>query len=80
MLRGEDLHETGCNVVGGVRNLEEYAEVIIIQDGPLDCANPDIAGGSIEAFDAKFPPFGWYDEVIESLQYSAVSMLWYGDV
>jgi hypothetical protein len=41
------------------------ANAIIIQDGPLDCNNPGIAGGVTETFDVDAGLQGWSDKVIE---------------
>jgi hypothetical protein len=41
------------------------ANAMVVQNGPLDCTNPGIAGGAIETFDADAGLLGWFHKSIE---------------
>jgi hypothetical protein len=43
------------------------ANAIVVQNGPLDCTSPGIAGGAIETFDADAGLLGWFHKIIEEV-------------
>mgnify|MGYP000450184727 CR=1 FL=1 len=79
VLRREESHEIGRYIVG-VWNLEDMANAIVINNGPLDCINPDIAGGAVEAFDADVGLLGRCHKVIEVVSDTGSSPTIYQDV
>ena len=47
--------------------MEDMANALIIQNGPLDSTNPGIAGSSIEALDANGSLGGWCNKIVETV-------------
>ena len=47
--------------------MEDMANAMIIQNGPLDSTNAGSAGSSIEAFDADGSLGGWGNKIIETV-------------
>ena len=47
--------------------MEDMANALIIQNGPLDSTNPGSAGSSIEALDANGSLGGWCNKIVETV-------------
>jgi hypothetical protein len=56
------------------------ANAFVINDGPLECTNPGIAQGAIEAFDADVGLLGWCHKIVEVVGDTGSSPTIYQDV